>query len=315
MRTSPITPADLAASVIAVPPLALTPDRKINLAANKALTRHIEAGGITSIVWGGNAQLQHWQPSRYAELLAMIEESVAPGTWALPSVGPDYGKLIDEAAVLKGTRFPCAMALPMQAHTTPDGIATAYKEFVQRSGKPLIAYVRAENYLHPDTLAAMVAAGEVVAIKYAVIRPDMTKDAYLASLCAAVGAERIASGSGELVATPHLMSFGLAGFTAGCVCIAPRLSMLVLKALKARDQAEVERLLAAIRPLETLRERVNLIRVLHDAVTVSGIANMGPILPMLSPCSPETMREIEAGVATLMAAEQALVTPTAAAAE
>jgi hypothetical protein len=34
-------------------------------------------------------------------------------------------------------------------------------------------------------------------------------------------------------------------------------------------------------PMEDCRDEVNPIRVLHDAVTVSGVADMGPMLPML----------------------------------
>ena len=36
------------------------------------------------------------------------------------------------------------------------------------------------------------------------------------------------------------------------------------------------------RPLEDLRNEINPIRVLHDAVTFSGIADMGPAYPMLT---------------------------------
>ncbi len=39
---------------------------------------------------------------------------------------------------------------------------------------------------------------------------------------------------------------------------------------------------AAYLPLEDCRDAFSPIRVLHDAVTLSGIADMGPMLPMLS---------------------------------
>ena len=35
-------------------------------------------------------------------------------------------------------------------------------------------------------------------------------------------------------------------------------------------------------PLEDCRDAYNPVRVLHDAVTLSGIADMGPVLPLLS---------------------------------
>ena len=46
------------------------------------------------------------------------------------------------------------------------------------------------------------------------------------------------------------------------------------------DEAEEER--AKFLPLENLRDAHSPIRVLHEAVTLAGIADMGPMLPMLS---------------------------------
>ncbi len=47
MYTCAVTAPDLARSVIAVPPLARTAD--LNPAANRALIRHLEAGGVTTV--------------------------------------------------------------------------------------------------------------------------------------------------------------------------------------------------------------------------------------------------------------------------
>ncbi len=108
------------------------------------------------------------------------------------------------------------------------------------------------------------------------------------------------------MALPHLDTFGLAGFTAGSVCIAPRLSMRVLAALKARDFALAERLLEPIRPLETLRTEISPIRVLHEAVRLAGVADTGPLYPMLTNLGPERQGEVRAAVGRLLAAEREL---------
>ncbi len=315
MKTSPVTPEDLARSVLSVPPLCLTADLALAEAENKKLVRHIEAGGVSTILWGGNAQLQHWAPSRYGEFLAMAEATAAAGSWVIPSVGPDYGKLMDEAKALKGTRFPCAMLLPMPAHTTPAGVLRGLLDFVQASGKPAILYVRQANYVDPEAAAKLVAGGEIVAIKYAVTVPDMRKDAYLESLISALGRERLASGFGELPAVPHLDAYRLQGFTSGSVCIAPRRSMRVLAALKARRIDEADRLLEPIRPLEALREKISPIRVIHEAVRLAGVADTGPILPMLSNVEPELHGAIGKAALALLEAEAELDGPQVAAAE
>jgi hypothetical protein len=57
MQTTPITVADLRSSVVAVPPLARNADLTLNDAANTALIRHMEAGGVRTLLYGGNANL------------------------------------------------------------------------------------------------------------------------------------------------------------------------------------------------------------------------------------------------------------------
>jgi dihydrodipicolinate synthase/N-acetylneuraminate lyase len=304
--TAAVTPAELAATVVAVPPLPLDAGRAIVAAEVRRLVARVEAGGVRTILWGGNAQLQHWPVSRYAELLEMAEATAAPGTLVVPSLGPDWGRLVDQAAILARSRFPTAMALPMPAHTTPAGVALALAEAAERAGRPLVAYIRQRGYLDPDGLSRLVETGAVLAVKYGVPMPERGRDAYLDALVAAIGSERILSGSGELLAVPHLLEHGLAGFTSGCVCLAPRLSGRVLEALKRADRAALDRLLPPIRALESLRERFGLVRVLHDAVRLAGLALTGPILPMLSTCEPALEPEIAAAARALVAAEAGL---------
>lgn len=298
-----IETSELARSVLAVPPLALNADFEVNREANAKLIRHLEAGGVSTLLYGGNANVHNWPVSRFADWLDSLEEAAAEKTWLIPSVGPDWGKLLDEAAILKNRRYPVAMALPMIAPQTPDGVVRGIEEFVARSSVPLIIYIKTDQYVPAKALQRLVQQGTVFGIKYAVPRPDLTQDAYLQELIDAVGAERIVSGFGEPPALPHLLHFKLAGFTAGCVCIAPHLSMSYLKALKRGDEAEAKRLLKVFEPLEAIRERANAIRVLHTAVTLSEVADMGPILPLLTEADPAIHGEIKEAAQALLAAE------------
>ena len=88
MKTTPISPADLARSVIAVPPLTRRPDDTLDRDANRALVRHLEAGGVRSLMYGGNANFYHLGVSNYAETVDMLAELVGADTWLLPSAGP-----------------------------------------------------------------------------------------------------------------------------------------------------------------------------------------------------------------------------------
>jgi dihydrodipicolinate synthase/N-acetylneuraminate lyase len=80
----------------------------------------------------------------------------------------------------------------------------------------------------------------------------------------------------------------------------------LLAALKAKDWAAAEALRAAYLPLEDLRDALSPIRVLHEAVTLAGIADMGPILPSLSNIEAEHHGAIRAAAHALLAQERAL---------
>ena len=57
MQTSPITKQDLAGSVISVPPLARQADLSLAEAENRKMVQHLEAGGDSTLLYGGNALL------------------------------------------------------------------------------------------------------------------------------------------------------------------------------------------------------------------------------------------------------------------
>jgi dihydrodipicolinate synthase/N-acetylneuraminate lyase len=89
------------------------------------------------------------------------------------------------------------------------------------------------------------------------------------------------SGIGEQPAIVHLRNFGVGGFTSGCVCVAPARSQAMLRAIQANDFDLAERIRVSFRPLEDLRNAIQPIRVLHHAVAAAGIADTGPMQPML----------------------------------
>jgi dihydrodipicolinate synthase/N-acetylneuraminate lyase len=299
MKTTPVTPADLAGSVLAVPPLARNADFSLNAAANRAQIQHLEAGGVTTLLYGGNANLYNVGVSEYPELLDMLEEAAAAESWVIPSIGPDYGRLMDQAKILRGRTFPTAMALPMSPQATPAGVEAGLARTAEAFGRPLIVYVKSAGYLAPDALARLVDSGAVCAIKYAIELKDPTQDEYLTRLVDLVDRRLIVSGMGERPTIPHLLQFKLAGFTSGSVCIAPRSSQALLLALKRGDETAARALRERVLPLETLRDQLSQIRVMHEAVTLAGVADMGPMLPMLSNIEPEHHAAIRASARAL----------------
>jgi len=304
MNESPILDSEFAASVMAVPPLARRADYALDPAANLTLIRHIEAGGVRTLLYGGNANLYHVAVSEYRDLLDLLADAASPGTRVIPAIGPDYGKMLDQARILAQSRYRTAMVLPLGGFTTSGGVEAGLTRIVDTAGIPLTLYIKNEDYVEVDTLARMVDRGTLLAVKYAIVRADPANDPYLRRLLQQVPAAKVVSGMGERPALVHVREFGLAAWTTGSGCIAPRMVMALLHAVKSGDRDTAQRLHDAFLPLETLRDDISLIRVLHDAVTFSKIADMGPILPLLSSTPPEHHAKIEHAARELLALER-----------
>ncbi|MBA61100.1 MAG: dihydrodipicolinate synthase family protein [Planctomycetaceae bacterium] len=303
MQTTSITQQDLARSVISVPPLARNADLSLNEDENRKIVRHLETGGVSTLLYGGNALLYHVAPSQYGELLALLENIVAEDSLVIPSVGSAYGMMMDQAKQISQTSFPTAMVLPQPNVVTYDGVERAIADFVQMAGKPAVVYIKQLGYLEVEHVKRLVDAGSVSWIKYAIVRDNPSADEYLERLKDAVGAEMIVSGIGEQPALPHMQEFGVTAFTSGCVCVAPALSLHMLRLIQSGDFAAADQVRTVFRPLEDLRNNINPVRVLHAAVSGAGIAETGPLLPMMSPVSTAEAEQIADAAVRLLEAE------------
>ncbi len=72
-------------------------------------------------------------------------------TWILPSAGPDYGKIIDQARLLKSRPFPTAMLLPNLSPHTGEGLAAGIRRFTDAMGKPAVLYIKSDYLRRQDT--------------------------------------------------------------------------------------------------------------------------------------------------------------------
>jgi len=301
MNNAPITPEVLANSVIAVPPLARDADLKVCPIENAKIMRHLEAGGVRTLLYGGNAMFYHIGLGEYAETLAMLQEHAGGDTTVVPSVGPAYGTSMDQAVILRNFDFPTAMVLPARDIATPAGCATGIRKLAESYGKPIVLYIKFEGYLEPEDAKSLVEDGIVNWIKYAIVREDPGQDDYLSKLVDCVDRSIIVSGIGEQPAITHINRFGVQSFTSGCVCVAPGLSMKMLQALKAGNLEGAESIRQTFKPLEDLRNNINPIRVLHSAVAEAGIAETGPILPLLDEVNDSDRLKITAVARELLA--------------
>jgi len=305
MKTTPVTPADLAASVLSVPPLARNANFAIDKAENAKLLNHLRSGGVRTFMYGGNANLYNIGVSELRSLSETLIDLARDDDWMIPSIGSDFGKAMDQAAVMRDLPFPTVMVLPHKAQSTPSGVAIGIRKIADAYGKPVIAYVKDEGYVEAADMGKLVKDGAVCAIKYAIVRDEPKNDDFLSELVNCVDRSKIISGIGERPAIDHLTKFGLQAFTSGSVCVAPGLSMALLRAIKGNNLKEAERIRALFIPLEDQRDKHSPLRVLHDAVRLAGISNTGPMQPYLSGFSdPAILGAIEKAAKELLAAER-----------
>ncbi len=276
------TTADLQASIIAVPPLCRDGALRVDAAENTRLIRHIEAGGVSTLLYGGNANFYNIALTEFGEVLDVLEAAAAPETWIVPSVGPYFGTMMDQATSLSRRKYPTAMVLPTIAVSSPEGVRVAVMKFVEKAGIPAVLYIKDANYVTLEVVKSLVAAGVISWIKYAVVRPDPADDPLLRSIVENVDPALVVSGIGEQPAIQHWRGFGIRAFTSGCVCVAPRRSQEMLRALQAGDFDKAEAIRARFDSLESLRNAHGPIPVLHHAVAAAGIAETGPALPLLT---------------------------------
>jgi dihydrodipicolinate synthase/N-acetylneuraminate lyase len=285
--------------VYAVPPLPRETDgrRSLNFEAAEAVASHIEAGGITRYLYGGNAFLYHITLEEYEALLGWLA-GFGSTRWAIPSLGPSFGRAMDQARLLRRHAFRCVMMLPCGDPRDAAGMEAGLREISEACGLPLIVYLKSEDgFGHEkeeglDAVARLVDDGVAVAIKYAVVRDDAGKDAYLAGLLRRVDKRRVISGMGERPAVVHLRDFKLGGLTTGSGCIAPRRCSDLFAAAERQDWGAAEAFREVFMPLEDLRDAWGPARVLHQASELAGIAPAGPIPPYVSPLGGAQIEEL-----------------------
>ncbi|MEM1068480.1 MAG: dihydrodipicolinate synthase family protein [Planctomycetota bacterium] len=296
MLTAPFSAEQLRQSVIAVPPLARDAQLSVSADENTKIIRFLESGGVRSLLYGGNAVFYHARLSEYAGLLNLLASATGDETVVVPSIGPAFGMAMDQVEVLKEFEFPTVMLLPSRDVVDQSGIASGVRRLAEHLGKPLVLYLKFDRWLDPSLIQALESDGVISWIKYAVVLEDPSQDDYLREVMAVFPHERVVSGIGEQPAIIHMRDFGVTSFTSGCVCVAPEKSMQMLQAIQNQDWESAEAIRHSFCPLEDLRNEINPIRVLHHAVEEAGIAKVGPLPPMLSDLSSDTVAKIRAAV-------------------
>lgn len=306
MKRTPVLPEDLR-GVIAVPPLPRhdEPSRPPDFVAARALLDSIAGAGIRRFMFGGNAFFYHVTLREYADALDWMT-SLPDDWWLLPSAGPGYGRLRDQAELLRSRGFPAVMLLPCSDPRDAAGLERGIREFVSASGTPVIVYLKSEDTIGLDraagleVLARLCGDGLCVGIKYAVVREDPATDGYLTALLDRVDRSLVVSGIGERPAVVHLRDWGLPGFTTGSGCVAPERTWELFEACAAGRWDEAEAIRLRFLPLEDCRDAWNPARVLHHAVELAGRVRTGPVTPFLSALDAGRLAQVRAALGPLL---------------
>ena len=286
--------------VFSVPPLARRNDQKrtIDFEQNDLVVKHIISGGITRLLYGGNAFLYHISLTEFEEMLEWLSAKTNDA-WFIPSIGPSYGRALDQAPLLRKSGFATAMLLPCADPRDAEGLERGYREIAEAANCKLIVYLKDETNFGSDknagldAVARLVDDGVCIGIKYAVVRDDPTHDAYLEALLARVDRKYVISGIGERPAIIHLRDWKLTGFTTGSGCIAPGLTQKLFEALTREEFDLASEIREKFIPLEDLRDAWGPARVLHHATELAGIAKTGPIAPYISKLNVEQLQRLE----------------------
>jgi dihydrodipicolinate synthase/N-acetylneuraminate lyase len=298
MTREPFTLQDVW-GIYAVPPLPRKRDtaRSIDFDAAEKVASHIAAGGISRYLYGGNAFVYHVTLDEYEDLLGWLDAFPAART-PIPSLGPSFGRAMDQARLLRRHSFSCAMMLPCSDPRDADGLEAGIREIADATGVPLIVYLKSEDAFGADVdagldaVARLVDDGVCVSIKYAVVLDNPGCDAYLDGLLRRVDRKRVVSGMGERPAIVHFREFALGGLTTGSGCLAPGRCCALLDACVDKNWALAETIRAEFMPLEDLRDAWGPARVLHHATELCGLSSTGPIPPYVSPLTAPQLDEL-----------------------
>src|ERR1700754_3785376 len=121
--------------VFAVPPLARRNDssRSIDFEQNDLIVKHISDGGITRLIYGGNAFLYHITLAEFESLLEWLG-SLYEELWLIPSVGPSFGRALDQAPLLRKYGIKTSMILPCADPRDAAGLEQGFREIAEASG-------------------------------------------------------------------------------------------------------------------------------------------------------------------------------------
>jgi 4-hydroxy-tetrahydrodipicolinate synthase len=225
---------------------------EVDLAGVEATADFLVRGGMRTIVPLGNTG--EFYGLTTAESRAVVEatiSAVAGRAAVVVGVGlsPIEAGTAAEHAAASGADA-VMVHQPANPYVTGEGLCAYYASVAERSGLPLVPYVKTPG-LKLDDLIRIASLPAVVGVKHAV--NDLP-------VFGSVVARTYGSGTVWICGTaetwaPFFFAVGAEGFTSGLVNVTTGPSLALLEAMRAGDRERVASLWQSIRPFEELRAR------------------------------------------------------------
>jgi len=294
-----ISAPELAGSVIAEPPMALTEGRAVNVPVNLALAEHMLAGGVKTILYGGHANLGAYRLGQYDRAVEVMAE-VAQRCRVIAGIGPNLGQMLDQAGSIERAGLRNVLLLPVHHPADTHGTGDGVREIAARLGFGVIVDLCRDTYLRPVTLAKLRDEGAVRLVRYSVRRDNPEDDAYLDRIIEVMGGEAVFSGLGEAAALDHVGKRGLPTYTSGAAALVPAASVRLHGCLHSGDLVAARPLLRPFVEFARLGDMLGAIQTVHDGAGLLGLGSMGAPMPMLSPVKAKFQDDLKAAVAVLL---------------
>ena len=265
-----------------------TPSARSTSTRRNAWRAHIEAGGITRLLYGGNAFLYHVTLRRVRSPARLAGRRSRRRAGRFRASGPSFGRAMDQARLLRRHAFPTAMLLPCGDPRDAAGLEAGIREIADAAGMPLILYLKSEDGFGANKDAGLDAVGRLVERRRR--RRDQVRGRPRRP-----AARPVSRRPARARRSParHQRHGRAAGGRAPARLRAARLhdrlrlhgAGAVQRAVRPRastsDWAAAEASAPTFMPLEDVRDAWGPARVLHAAVELAGIASTGPIPPFV----------------------------------
>jgi 4-hydroxy-tetrahydrodipicolinate synthase len=287
------------AGVVSIPVTAFDEDGSIDETAQARVVQRLVTGGIDVLTPNGNTG--EFYALSDAETRRIVEITMQTGGDRITAVAGVGGSVPNAIASARHARDCGAAAIMVHQPVHPFLSRRGWVEYHSQIAASVpdlgvVTYVRNPALEGGDFAELQRLAPNFVAVKYAVADP--MRFAAVKTSCDATDLVWIA-GLAELSA-PGYFAYGATGFTSGLVNVAPHISLGLLDALRAGDNAQAQRWWAQILPFEQLRadnqSELN-VSVVKEAMAQLGVCRRD-VRPPISVLTDDQRARVTASIAT-----------------